>query len=406
MPLAVGTFGSSSIGDFLARVLKQVTPLRPLQLALLDAVGGVLSEEVYSPYPLPACDTADIDGYAVISDDLRGASESEQVLLPVVGDIRVGSWHSQRLVRGATFTISKGAPLPAGADAVLPAAWTDGGLVTTSVHRGVRKEYGVVRTGALRQANKLLASAGQQINPAMAGLLAAAGFNHVPARPRPRLIAMAVGAEYVDSGPSVGAGHTTDAASYVVTGGAREAGAQAFRMAALGDDPERVRATLADNAMRADILITTGDTRLVTELFNEIGLVRMSVVPEGDLAFGLLGSEGTPLLGLPGDPGSALVWFELLVRPIIRRLFGHQHVFRRSIKAMVAEPVTSREGAREFRPAMVAERRGGGHTVHALDAGALLVSSLTQANGLMVLSDQVGTVPAGAAVDVMLLDRE
>ncbi|NUS73292.1 MAG: molybdopterin molybdotransferase MoeA [Corynebacteriales bacterium] len=394
------TLSPSGVAEYLTKVLGEVSPLKPLQLSLLDALGSVLAEDVRISAPLPSFDTALTDGYAVAAASVANAPIS----LRVVGDINAETWRPQRLPAGVCLSISAGAPVPAGADAIVPRGWTDGGVATVQIGRSVKPGHGMLHAGAVIKKGAMVGRRGQEVTSGLVGMLAQAGMKQVQARPRPRVIVLGVGAEYVDPGAPSSPGKVVDAASYVICGASRIAGAQAFRLGAIGDDPERVRSMISDNAMRADLLVATGDLRLLTQVFAEMRPVRLAVEPGGPIGWGRLGEDQTPLLCLSGDAGTASIWFELLVRPLLRRFRGSDQVFRRSVKATLAEPLTSAEGAREFRPGILTERRGGGHVVRALPGGVALLSSLSIANGIIVLSDQVGNVPAGASLDVMVLE--
>ncbi|MGH3427654.1 MAG: hypothetical protein ACRDQZ_08825, partial [Mycobacteriales bacterium] len=176
----------SSLAEYLAGVLSSIAPLRPFQLPLLDAVDCVLAAELTAPTPLPAYDSASVAGYAVASAETLTATERRPALLSVIGEIRIDSWHPARLPMRGCFHVAEGAPLPAGADSVIPVDWTDQGMVTLKVHRPSEAELNVTRAGTECPAGQVLAEQGDVVTPALVGQLALAGFPTVPARPRPR----------------------------------------------------------------------------------------------------------------------------------------------------------------------------------------------------------------------------
>ncbi|MGH3544946.1 MAG: molybdopterin-binding protein, partial [Mycobacteriales bacterium] len=194
---------------------------------------------------------------------------------------------------------------------------------------------------------------------------------------------------------------------YVLTAAARQSFAQAFRLDTIGEDPQRLKSALDDNAMRADLLLLTGlqlaDT--IAPVFSEVQFRKLPVSPGGVVGFGRIGSEQTPVVCLPGDAGAAYVGFELLARPILRRLQALEPVFRTSVRATLTEAVTSQRGVREFRPAVLRARRGGGYTASPQQGGTRLLRGLAVSNGLMVLGDGVATAPVGTILDVLALDR-
>jgi molybdopterin molybdotransferase len=401
------------VAEYLTGVLGGIEPLPPLLLALLEARGGVLAEDILARQPLPACDIALVDGYAVRAADLAGASATEPVTLAVLGDLRASSWEPANVSAGTCYAVASGAPVPTGADAVVPAAWTDQGLATVSVTHTAGPLANLRRAGSQLPAGALVAGAGATVTPALIGLLAAAGVDHILTRPKPRVAVFSTGDELVETGVQTGPGQVVDANSYALTAAAADAGGQAVRAGIAGTDTEPLRDRLEDHSMRADVLVISGGTGdgpddTVRRLLGWDGTVEFAALPlhpSGVLGFGRLGPDQTPVVCLPGDPAAALIGFEIVVRPILRRLAGLDPVFRPSVKANLLTPVTSPIGVREFRPASVAERRGGGYTVEPIGEEAQLLASLAQANALLVLGEKAGVTPAGTAVDVLLLDR-
>ncbi|GIG57354.1 molybdopterin molybdenumtransferase MoeA [Longispora fulva] len=400
------------LADYLYGVMARLRPLPPLEVDLTQAYGNVLAEEVTAPGPLPAFDHAAIDGYAVRAEDLLGATATRPVRLNVVGDLSASSWRPVRLTAHACFSVAAGAPLPAAADAVVPLDWTDQGMAVVEVYDAAKRGHGLRRAGEEISAGSVIARAGTQITPPLVALLAACGIGHVVVRPCPRVVVLATGDELVEAGRSSQAGQIVDANSHALTSAAAEAGAHAYRVGICDDDPEALRALVDDQTLRADLIITTGGTGtgpgdMVRRILGRDGVefTDLSVYPAGSLGFGTIGPEEVPIVCLPGDPGTALMSFEMLARPVIRLLAGAEPVFRPSIKAHLLETVASPVGVREFRPAHVAERRGGGYTVQPLAGGPYTLSGLAEANGVLVLGERVTTAAAGSTVDVLLVDR-
>jgi molybdopterin molybdotransferase len=407
------------LADYLGAVLRRLRALPPLDLDLTQASGNVLADDVVAPSPLPAFDHAAVDGYAVRSDDIAAADPGRPVRLNVVGDLAASSWRPVRITPGACFSVAAGAPLPAAADAVVPLAATDRGMAVVEVRQAVRRGHGVRRTAEELDAGAMIAVAGSYITPALVAVLASTGVGHVVVRPSPRVVVVATGDELVDVGRASQPGQVVDATSHALTAAAAEAGALAYRIGICDDDPDGLRGLLEDQTLRADLIITSGGTgtgpgdmvrRVVSRregssragsvAFNELALY-----PCQALGFGTVGAEEVPIVCLPGDPGAALIGFEVLARPVIQLLSGADPVFRPSVKAHLLETVSSPTGLREFRPAHVAERRGGGYTVQPLAGGPYTLSGLAEANGLLVLGERVTNAAAGSTVDVLLLDR-
>jgi molybdopterin molybdotransferase len=223
---------------------------------------------------------------------------------------------------------------------------------------------------------------------------------------------VATGDELVDAGRPSQPGRVIDANSHALAAAAAEAGALAYRIGACEDDPQGLLAVVADQiGRRADLVITTGGTAagpgdMVRRIFDQSVLfTEVSLAPCGTLGYGAAPVSGVPMICLPGDPGAALIGFEVVARPVIRKLAGADPVFRPSVRAHLLETLSSPLGLREFRPAHVSERRGGGYTAQPLSGGPYALSGLAAANGLIVLGERVGTASAGSTVDVLVLDR-
>lgn len=407
------------LADYLGSVLRRLRALPALDLDLTQAHGNVLAENVLAQHPFPAFDQAGIDGYAARADDLVPTSPGRPVRLNVIGDLSASSWRPARLTPNSCFSVAAGAPLPIGADVIVPVDCTDQGMAAVEVQRLPKRGYGVRRAGEEIEAGTVLARGGAVVTPALVAVLAASGIGHVVVRPTPRVVIVATGDELVEAGRVSQPGQIVDVNSHALTAAAAEAGAHAYRVGICDDDPEGLRGLLEDQTLRADLIITTGGTGtgpgdMVRRILSRrdggraatVAFTDVSLYPSQVLGFGTYGvTEEVPIVCLPGDPGAALIGFEVLARPIIQLLAGAEPVFRPSVRGHLLETVTSPAGLREFRPALVAERRGGGYTVQPLAGGARTLAGLAEANGLLVLGERVTTAPAGSTVDVLLLDR-
>jgi molybdopterin molybdotransferase len=425
------------LADYLGSVLRRLRALPPLDLELTQAYGNVLAEDVVAPYPFPAFDHAAIDGYAARWEDVAGAAGStvatagsstgataggggtRGVRLNVVGDLGAASWRPVRITPGTCFSVAAGAPMPAAADLVVPVEWTDQGMAAVEVYHAPRRGFGVRRAGEELPAGAVLAAAGTYVSPALVAVFAATGIGHVVVRPCPRVVVVATGDELVEVGRASQPGQVVDANSHALAAAAAEAGALAYRVGICDDDPQGLRGLLEDQTLRADLIITSGGTGIgpgdmVRRILSRrdggragsVAFTDVTVYPGTALGFGTVGGEEVPIVCLPGDPGAALIGFEVLARPVIQLLAGAEPVFRPSVRAHLLETVSSPTGLREFRPAHVAERRGGGHTVQPLAGGPYTLSGLAEANGLLVLGERVTSAAAGSTVDVLLLDRK
>ncbi|MFG2037534.1 gephyrin-like molybdotransferase Glp [Dactylosporangium sp. NPDC048998] len=408
----VGSNARVPLADYLAGVLRGLRPLPPLDLEITAAHGNVLAEDVVGPGPVPAFDHAAIDGYAARFDDITDAQPGRPVRLSVVGDLVASSWRPVRLTPGTCFSVAAGALMPVSADVVVPPGMTDQGMAAVEVYHPTKRGHGVRRAGDELPAGAVLARAGAYVTPPLVSVLAASGIGHVVVRPSPRVVVIATGDELVDVGRASQPGQVVDANSHALTAAAAEAGAHAYRVGICDDDPEGLRGLLDDQLLRADLIITTGGTGtgpgdMVRRILSRtVVFSDLSVYPCSSLGYGNVGGpNGVPIVCLPGDPGAALIGFEVLARPVIQLLAGADPVFRPSVRAHLLETVNSPSGMREFRPAYITERRGGGYTVAPLAGGPYTLSGLAEANGLMVLGEKVISAAAGSTVDVILLDR-
>ncbi|MEV4847148.1 gephyrin-like molybdotransferase Glp [Micromonospora matsumotoense] len=412
------------LADYLGSVLRRLRALPPLDLDLTQAYGNVLASDVVAPHSFPAFDQAAVDGYAARWEDLVGygpvpsGGPGRAVRLNVVGDLGAASWRPVRLTPGSCFSVAAGAPMPIAADVVVPVEWTDQGMAAVEIFRTPKRGYGVRRAGEELPAGTVLARAGTYVAPALVAVFAATGIGHVVVRPSPRVVIVATGDELVDVGRGSQPGQVVDANSHALTAAAAEVGALAYRVGICDDDPEGLRGLLEDQTLRADLIITTGGTGtgpgdMVRRILSRreggragpVTFTDVALYPGTALGFGTVGAEEVPVVCLPGEPGAALIGFEVLARPAIQLLAGAEPVFRPSVRAHLLETISSPGGLREFRPAHVAERRGGGYTVQPLSGGPYTLSGLAEANGLMVLGERVTTAAAGSTVDVLLLDR-
>ena len=266
-----------SVDQHLADILASIEPIAPLDLQLLDAHGCMLAEAVVAEVDLPPFDNSSMDGYAVRLADVARRVGASPVQLPVVGDIAAGSQATYTVQPGLCVRIMTGAPVPAGADAVVPLEWTDGGLAARApspgAARSARTSAAPARTCTV---GDLVLDAGTRLGPGQLGLLAAVGRDRVVVRPRPRVVILSTGSELVEPGKPTGSGQIHESNSYILTTAAREAGAIAFRVGIVQDDPRTLLNTIEDQLIRADLVITSGGVSVgaydvVKEVLSRLG---------------------------------------------------------------------------------------------------------------------------------------
>ncbi|WP_240138054.1 molybdotransferase-like divisome protein Glp [Streptomyces sp. MUM 178J] len=426
-----------SVDDHLEDILGAIRPLDPIELQLPDAQGCVLVEDVTVPVALPPFDNSSMDGYAVRTADVAGASEEYPAVLAVIGDVAAGSGGLPTVGQGQAARIMTGAPLPPGAEAVVPVEWTDGGsgggAASTMlpagqapeaaggevrVHRSVEARAHVRSRGSDVQAGEVALATGTVLGPPQIGLLAAIGRATVRVRPRPRVVVLSTGSELVQPGEALGEGQIYDSNSYALTAAARDAGALAYRVGAVTDDADELRAAIEDQLIRADLLVTTGGVSVgaydvVKEALSSVGdedepgggvqFRKLAMQPGKPQGFGSIGPEHTPLLALPGNPVSSYVSFELFVRPAIRALMGLKDLHRPRARAALKtdKALTSPEGKRQFLRGTYDPQTG---TVAPVGgSGSHLIAALAHADCLIVIPESQASAEAGAEVDVVLL---
>ncbi|KOV62724.1 gephyrin-like molybdotransferase Glp [Streptomyces sp. MMG1121] len=424
-----------SVDEHLEDILSTVRPLEPIELQLLDAQGCVLVDDVTVPVSLPPFDNSSMDGYAVRVADVAGAGEEFPAVLDVVGDVAAGAADLVRVGPGQAARIMTGAPLPPGAEAVVPVEWTDGGLGEgpvsgmrarssapegaeghVRVHRPVEARAHVRAKGSDVKAGDRALEAGTILGPPQIALLAAIGRGTVRVRPRPRVVVMSTGSELVQPGEELASGQIYDSNSFALTAAARDAGAIAYRVGAVADDADTLRSTIEDQLIRSDLLVTTGGVSVgaydvVKEALSYAGdedeagsgveFRKLAMQPGKPQGFGSIGPDHTPLLALPGNPVSSYVSFELFVRPAIRTLMGLTDVHRPRTRAGLKtdKAFCSPKGRRQFLRGVYAD----GEVTPVGGAGSHLIAALAQANALIVLPEDVESVEPGAEVEVVLL---
>ncbi|MFD6274251.1 gephyrin-like molybdotransferase Glp [Streptomyces sp. NPDC060209] len=429
-----------SVDEHLDDILAAVKPLEPIELQLPDAQGCVLVEDVVVEVALPPFDNSSMDGYAVRISDVEGASEEFPAVLTVIGDVAAGDGglaDGRSVGPGEAARIMTGAPLPAGAEAVVPVEWTDGGTGggpadsmrahsdapegasgEVRIHRPVKPRAHVRAKGSDVRPGDLALRAGSVVGPPQIGLLAAIGRSTVRVRPRPRVVVLSTGSELVQPGEELTGGRIYDSNSFALTAAARDAGAIAYRVPAVADDAETLRATIEDQLIRADIVVTTGGVSVgaydvVKEALSSVGdedgagggvdFRKLAMQPGKPQGFGSIGPDHTPLLALPGNPVSSYVSFELFVRPAILTLMGLDDVHRPKVRATLRtdEALASPSGKRQFLRGTYDAEAG---TVTPVGGpGSHLIAALAQADALIVLPEDVTSAEPGAEAEVILL---
>ncbi|KXU18522.1 molybdopterin molybdenumtransferase [Corynebacterium sp. HMSC06D04] len=425
-----------SVDDQLAMITDAAVTPEPVRIAIANSLGLMCAEEVQANQPLPGFPQAAIDGYAVRAVDVGGEralkarrateedAEGEQKgpeverSIPVVGEVPAGSRQPLRLQPKQAVRVYTGAPLPTLADAVLPLEWTDRGRKRVTAHRPVRSGDFVRRVGDDIQPGDVAVSSGTILGPAQIGLLAAVGRSKVLVYPRPRVTILSFGKELVDIDREPGLGQVFDVNSYSLAAAAREAGADVQRVGIAEGEPRRIREALETHIARSEVLVISGavggaGSEAVREVLRELGDIdtsRVAIHPGSVQGFGLLGEERVPTFLLPSNPVSALVIFEVFVRPLIRLSLGKRNANRRVVRARALNHMDSRPGRRGFiRARLMRDAETADYLVEGLGgasgAPAHLLAGLSEANAMIRIPESATEIRPGDVVDVLFLTQ-
>ena len=397
-----------SVDAYQAAILAAISPLPPVSLELADAEGCVLAEDVTAAVSLPSFDNSSMDGYAVHAADTTHSSERKPLTLEVTAEIAAGDTGAYQLASGTAIKIMTGARMPAGADAVVPVEWTDGGGKRVEIYRPVAAGNAVRYVGGDATEGETLLTKGIRMRPMQIAVAASAGRKMIKVRPRPRVVVLSTGNELTEPGTPLVPGQIWDSNSYMLAAAAREAGAVTSRRAVVPDDPAGVLPALEAQLSEADLLVTTGGVSMggehdvVKAALRELGTVafgKVAMQPGMPQGFGTLGEGRVPIFTLPGNPVSAYVSFQLFVRPAIAALQDTGDLRLPVARATLTGPVRSPEGRRSFLRGVLT----GGQVAPLSGQGSHQIAALGRANALIVVPDDTTRLPEGETVDVLVL---
>jgi molybdopterin molybdotransferase len=402
-----------SAAEAARRILDDVRRQPALRVPLDDALDSVLAEDVVSPIDIPAWTNSAMDGYAARGEDVRGASAEQPVRLHVIEVLPAGAFPTRRLEAGQSARIFTGAPLPDGADTVVRQEDTDEGAETVTIVRDRDVGVNIRRVGEDIRRGATVLTAGMTLGPAPLGVLASLAVAQPLVYRRPRVAILGSGDEIVDvdqpeeilSGRKIASSNTHTLVALV-----RQAGGEPVNLGIARDTPESLREHFR-RALDCDLLVTTagisvGEHDYVRSVLEELGAVqrfwKLRMRPGAPVGFGLLG--GIPWIGLPGNPVSTMVTFELFVRPAIRKMCGHTLPFRRAVPVRLAEPVSLKPKLQHFLRGVVRETADGPEARLTGPQGSGILTSMVLANALLVIPEGQFETPAGALVPAILLE--
>jgi molybdopterin molybdotransferase len=414
-----------SVEEALERILAFIHRLEPEERPILDALGQALAEDIEASFDIPPLANTSMDGYAVRAADTTGASESSPVRLRIIGELAAGYLFDGEVTAGTAVRIMTGAPVPRGADAIVPFEETDeaathrfGAFTKSPTDVGVRK---AAEPGAnVRAAGEDVAKgtpvlrSGTTLGPAQIGVLASLGRATVRVYRRPVVAILSTGDEVVDVGQVVSPGKIYDSNAYSIAAMVQEAGGIPRRLGIAGDTVDALTAKLREG-LDADLLITSagvsrGDYDVVKDVLakeGEIDFWTVRMRPGKPLAFGaFLAVDGrrVPHIGLPGNPVSSMMTFELFGRPAIYKQLGKSGWERPRVRAIAEERIENSDGRRVYARGMLSQRGGRYYVSLTGPQGSGILTSMALANALAIVPEDVPAIEAGEDVDCLVLD--
>jgi molybdopterin molybdotransferase len=401
--------GLVPVEDARERVLSQVQPLAPLRLPLTDAYGCVAAEDVLASHDLPEFASSAMDGFAVRASDVAGATPTQPRELKIVGRSSIGREPEGTVGAGETMHIATGAPVPAGADVVVPIenAIVEGDELVRLLDGPAPGTHVRPRGEDVHQGDVLIPR-GKRLGAPELGLLATAGHPTPLVHPRPRVVVLSTGDELVPPTETPAFGQVRDANSFMIFGALRDMGAMPVMAGIVRDDVESLRETIFSFEIQADAFVSSGgvsvgERDVVKAAFfrrGEVDFFKVAMQPGMPQGFGHV--EGKPYFGLPGNPVSVFVSLEVFVRPAILKMMGRGHLFRPEVTARLTDEVRGPRGKLQFARVDVRRDTGGWSATPTGARGSNLISTVARANGLAMIPAGTESAPAGASVKVML----
>ena len=411
-----------SVEEALAKIINSIQILDSEGKPLLDCLGQVLAEDVYSSFDVPPHDNSAMDGYAVQSESITGANYKNPKVLRVVGEVAAGRVSDLKVGPGTAIRIMTGAFIPSGADVVVPFEDTDeidrkqAAISKTEIGVRVSLAEGcnIRRRGEDIAQGELVLTKGKLLRPADIGVLASLGKSMVSVIRRPLVGILATGNEVVEINQPLLPGKIYNSNSYSLAAQVLRYGGIPELLGIAPDDVQQLTAAVREG-LECDILVTSGgvslgDYDVVKQVLATEGNVSFWTVrmkPGKPLAFGMFKrSDGKqiPHLGLPGNPVSSMITFEVFARPAILKMMGRSNLVKSNITAVMEDSVGNKDGRRIF-ARVVVTRRDGKYFAHITGPqGSGILSSMTKANGLAIIPENTKEVKPGAPVEVMMLD--
>ena len=390
------------------QMLNTIPVLPPEKRGILDCAGYVLAEGLSAAENIPPFDNSAMDGYAVRAADVQGVSEESPAVLSVVETIAAGYAPTKQIREGEAARIMTGAMMPAGADAVVMQEVTREENSEVKIFEGVKKYENVRFTGESVKVGAVVMKKGKHLRPPEVSMLASLNCAEVLVHRKPTVAIVSTGDELTPLGASLEPGKIRDSNRYGLYAQVEEAGGIPIDMGIARDDEAETERIFRAALSEADALITSGGVSVgehdivknVLEKLGKINFWRVAMKPGKPQAYGI--ADGKPIFGLPGNPVSSLVVFELFVRPALLKMAGHRDLLRPTFKAVLSESITNRDGRVNYMRAILKESDGQYTAETTGPQGSGILHSLVLANGLITIPAGV-TLGAGETVDAQFL---
>jgi molybdopterin molybdotransferase len=400
-----------SVEEALERILTKISSLKSIQVPLPATTGMVLAQDILAQEDIPPFANSAMDGFALRCRD-SSPHNGQPPLLRITGSVAAGYVADHPIEEGTAMRIMTGAPVPPGADSVIQVELTRSGETNSEyveILQQIPPGNNIRPAGEDMRRGQVVLKAGTEIRAWEIGVLAALGYANVTVIRRARVAILGTGDEILDIDQPLQPGKIRNSNSYLLEAVVRDAGAEPNRLGVASDTVESLREKFQE-ALSYDLILTTGgvsvgDFDLVKDILTEQGEMnfwRINMRPGKPVAFGHIGN--TPLLGLPGNPVSAAVTFELLGRPVIRKMQGHKRLFKPQVDVIVADGIQDRTGRRHYVRAHVTW--DGTHFIaHTTgNQGSHIMTSLLDANALLIVPEGNAEVTAGSTAKAIMLD--
>jgi len=400
-----------TVDEALNKILSHIYSLGFEKVSLLDALGRVIAADIHAPRNIPPMDNSAMDGYALRVEDIQKASPNHPIRLEVIEDLPAGSVSKKKLESGKAIRIMTGAPIPKGADAVIPVEETKKEDGSALIFKAVGLGENIRKSGEDVKKGDRVISRGDTIRPAEVGMLASVGRSFISVYQRPLVAILCTGDELVDVDGELDEAKIISSNSYTLSAQVKECGANPIQLGIAKDSKEEIEEKLRQG-IRADVLITSagisvGDYDFVKDVMKNLGMEmvfwKVAMRPGQPLAFGTI--AGKPVFGLPGNPVSSMISFEQFVRPSLLKMMGYRQLFRPAIEAIMKEEIKKMVGRRYFIRGSVSFEKGEYFVTTTGEQGSGILRSMVRANGLIVIPEDQEMVRAGEKVKVQLLDR-